>query len=124
MGFPTIGLTFAISLVASPWLNHLIEGVAGDIYHDRRVVVAGDDRVVYLIPDVPMRNKVPATALRASNRRQFSRAICWEPQFARLNSGTFLSCRQVLMALFVLVPLSLRDCWGWRSTITGRSICR
>ena len=98
----TIGLTFALSLVASPWLNHLI-GVPG-IFAMTGVLSLLAIGVVYaVIPDVPG-HAAPLPA-RASPR--FA-DVLRDPQLARLNFG-ILALHAVLMALFIVVPLSLRD---------------
>ena len=97
----TIGLTFAVSLVASPWLNQVI-GVPG-IFALTGVLSLLAMIVVYLIPDAHSTHAQEA-ALAAPN---FARVL-WEPQLARLNVGIFV-LQAVLMALFVVVPLALRD---------------
>ena len=73
----TIGLTFAVSLLAMI--------------------------VVYLIPDAHS-TQVQEAALAAPSFAKVLR----EPQLARLNVGIFV-LQAVLMALFVVVPLALRD---------------
>jgi len=97
----TIGLTFALSLVVSPWLNHVI-GVPG-IFALTGVLSLLAVAVVYaVIPDVPKEAHVSAPAGPG-----FARVWC-DPQLARLNFG-ILALHAVLMALFIVVPLSLRD---------------
>jgi MFS family permease len=98
----TIGLTFALSLVASPWLNHLI-GVPG-IFAMTGVLALAAIGVVYrVIPDVhePPR---PLTPLAAGQFRRVLR----DPQLLRLNFG-IMALQAVLMALFIAVPFSLRS---------------
>jgi len=97
----TIGLTFALSLVVSPWLNHVI-GVPG-IFALTGVLSLLAVAVVYaVIPDVPEESRIAAPAGPG-----FARVWC-DPQLARLNFG-ILALHAVLMALFIVVPLSLRD---------------
>ena len=97
----TIGLTFAVSLVASPWLNHLI-GVPG-IFALTGVLSILAMIVVYaVIPDVP------AMARPAAHDAPGFVAVLCDPQLARLNFG-ILALHAVLMALFIVVPLSLRE---------------
>ncbi len=101
----TIGLTFAVSLVASPWLNHVI-GVPG-IFAMTGVLSILAMLVVYaVIPDVPDDVGAPAAGANKSAPGFFD-VLC-DPQLARLNFG-ILALHAVLMALFIVVPLSLRE---------------
>lgn len=98
----TIGLTFALSLVASPWLNRVI-GVPG-IFALTGVLALGAMLVVYaLVPEVP-RTHAPE---RRDDAVRIGRVLR-DPQLARLNFGIF-ALHAVLMALFIVVPLALRD---------------
>lgn len=97
----TIGATFALSLVASPWLNRVI-GVPG-IFAFTGVLSTAAIFVVYrAVPDVP----------RGPRRRgywpmgHFVRVLK-DAQLARLNYG-MLALHTVLMALFIAIPFSLR----------------
>ena len=97
----TIGLTFALSLVVSPWLNHVI-GVPG-MFALTGVLSLFAVVVVYaVIPDAPEEARAEAT-----EAPDFAR-VWRNPQLARLNFG-ILALHAVLMALFIVVPLSLRD---------------
>jgi MFS family permease len=97
----TIGLTFAASLVLSPWLNRVI-GVPG-IFVMTGVLVLTAIGVVYaIVPDVPER----ARRADGSGLTQFLAALA-DPQLGRLYCGVFV-LHAVLMALFIAVPLNLR----------------
>jgi predicted MFS family arabinose efflux permease len=98
----TIGLAFAFSLVASPWLAGII-GVPGLFALTGVLAVAAMLVVWRVVPDVP---DVPRSAQRAA-MREFRDALA-DPQLARLNYGIF-ALHAVLMALFIVVPFSLRD---------------
>jgi MFS family permease len=98
----TIGLSFAASLVVSPWLNNHI-GVPG-IFSITGVLALGAILVVWRI--VPDATEVER-ASRGSALREFWRVLT-SRQLARLNYGIF-ALHAVLMALFIVVPFSLRD---------------
>jgi predicted MFS family arabinose efflux permease len=98
----TIGLAFALSLVASPWLDGLI-GVPG-LFAMTGVLALGAMLVVWrIVPDAPETRRTS----RAGALREFWSALR-DPQLARLNIGIF-ALHAVLMALFIAVPFSLRD---------------
>ena len=98
----TIGLTFALSLAASPWLNELI-GVPG-IFAATGFLALGAMVVVWrVVPDVIEARDAP----RAQGLRGFL-SVLKDPQLARLNVGIFV-LHAILMALFIVVPFSLRD---------------
>jgi MFS family permease len=98
----TIGLAFAVSLVASPWLNDHI-GVPG-IFAMTAVLALVAMLVVWrVIPDVVEVRGEP----RGSALREFG-AVIAVPQLAQLNYGIFV-LHAVLMALFIAVPFALRD---------------
>ncbi len=97
----TIGVAFALSLVASPWLNSLI-GVPG-IFALTGVLALGAMLVMWrVIPDAPQVPPAPGRALK-----DFWHVLT-DPQLARLNWGIF-ALHAVLMALFIVVPFGLRD---------------
>lgn len=97
----TIGLTFALSLVASPWLDQVI-GVPG-IFALTGVLALAAILVMWrVIPDAPQTPPVPGRALK-----DFWNVLT-DPQLARLNWGIF-ALHAVLMALFIVVPFGLRD---------------
>ncbi|MBI3042122.1 MAG: MFS transporter [Betaproteobacteria bacterium] len=97
----TIGVTFALSLVLSPWLNRMI-GVPG-IFAMTGVLVLVAMWVVYaLVPDAP----APPRRAEARGLEQFA-TVLRDLQLARLYYGVF-ALHAVLMALFIAVPLNLR----------------
>ena len=97
----TIGVAFALSLVASPWLNSLI-GVPG-IFALTGVLALAAMLVMWrVIPDAPQNPPAPGRALK-----DFWHVLT-DPQLARLNWGIF-ALHAVLMALFIVVPFGLRD---------------
>jgi len=97
----TIGLSFALSLIASPWLNDRI-GVPGLFALTGFLAMAAVLVVWRVVPDV-----VEIRASRAGALREFW-AVLRDAQLARLNFGIF-ALHAVLMALFIVVPFALRD---------------
>jgi predicted MFS family arabinose efflux permease len=98
----TIGLTFAFSLVASPWLSGVI-GVPG-LFAMTGVLALVAMLVVWLVvPRGEEVRRMPDTGAW----REFRNALV-DPQLARLNYGIF-ALHAVLMALFIAVPFALRD---------------
>ncbi|MGH8616278.1 MAG: MFS transporter [Burkholderiales bacterium] len=95
----SIGATFALSLILSPWLNHLI-GVPGIFALTGVLVVAAIPVVAFVVPPEPAR-----IARRAPPR---FREVLLSAELLRLNWGVF-ALHAILMALFIAVPLSLRD---------------
>ena len=97
----TIGATFALSLILSPWLNRVI-GVPGIFAMTGVLVLAAMVVVRVLVPDAP---ELPH---RAGERglAQFA-AVLRDPQLARLYYGVFV-LHAILMALFIAVPFNLR----------------
>ena len=98
----TIGLAFAFSLVASPWLAGVI-GVPGLFALTGVLALAAMLVVWRVVPDVLEQKRSP----RVSALGEFWQALC-DPQLARLNYGIFV-LHAVLMSLFIAVPFSLRD---------------
>lgn len=97
----TIGVSFALSLVAGPWLNRLI-GVPGIFALTGLLAVAAMLVVWRYIPDVRQQAPAGGRALR-----DFW-SVLIDPQLARLNWGIF-ALHAALMALFIVVPFALRD---------------
>ena len=97
----TIGASFALSLIASPWLDRVI-GVPG-IFALTGVLALGAMVVMWrYIPDAPRVPPAPGRALKDFWN------VLMDPQLARLNWGIF-ALHAVLMALFIMVPFGLRD---------------
>jgi predicted MFS family arabinose efflux permease len=98
----TIGLAFALSLVASPWLNRHI-GVPGIFAMTGGLAIAAMFVVWRIVPDAQRTRPNE----RAGTLHTFWQALI-DPQLARLNYGVF-ALHAVLMALFIGIPFSLRD---------------
>jgi MFS family permease len=93
-----IGLTFAVSIVAGPWLGALI-GVPG-IFMMTGVLATAAMLIVARLPDPePEAGAQPEQPVRFVD-------ILRVPELARLNVGIFV-LHAVLMAMFVVVPLAL-----------------
>ena len=97
----TIGASFALSLIASPWLDRVI-GVPGIFAMTGVLALAGMVVMWRFIPDPPQTPPAPGRGLR-----DFWNVLL-DQQLARLNWGIF-ALHAVLMALFIVVPFSLRD---------------
>lgn len=95
----TIGVTFGLSMVAGPVLSRWI-GVPGIFALTGVLAVVAILAVRFAIPDPPdVRETRPAPPKFAEVLR--------DPQLMRLNAGIF-ALHALLMALFVVVPFSLR----------------
>lgn len=93
----TIGVVFALSFVAAPYLEHAI-GVPG-IFAMTGVLALGAIAVVrWIVPDAEAVRKVP-------DSRAFWSALR-DPELVRLNVGIF-TLHAVLMAMFVVIPIAL-----------------
>ena len=98
----TIGLVFALSLAAAPWLYQLI-GVPG-IFALTGVLAIGAMGVIWrIVPPAP-----PNPPPRTSGLLADFKSVLADPQLARLNWGIF-ALHAVLMALFIAIPFALRD---------------
>ena len=98
----TIGLVFALSLAAAPWLNQVI-GVPG-IFALTGVLALGAMGVIWGI--VPAAHETPQQ--RTANLSADFKRVLADAQLLRLNWGIF-ALHAVLMALFIAVPFALRD---------------
>ncbi|MGZ9066922.1 MAG: MFS transporter, partial [Burkholderiales bacterium] len=98
----TIGLSFALSLVASPWLNEQI-GVPGIFALTGVLAIAAMGVVWRIVPD-----GAPTPGAQHSGALREFWAAAVDPQLARLNYGIF-ALHAVLMALFIAVPFAMRD---------------
>lgn len=98
----TIGVAFAASLAASPWLNQII-GVPGIFALTGVLAIAALLVVWRVVPDAPASASASSAGLIADLRM-----VLANPQLARLNWGIF-ALHAVLMALFIVVPFALRD---------------
>ncbi|HEV8262353.1 MAG TPA: MFS transporter [Burkholderiales bacterium] len=98
----TIGVTFALSMVAGPVLDHLM-GVPGIFALTGFLALAAIAVVRFVIPDPSQigAGRLPAAAAVPVGR------VLLDQQLLRLNYGIF-ALHAVLMALFVVVPFSLR----------------
>jgi MFS family permease len=93
----TIGVTFAVSFVAAPFLQAAI-GVPGIFAMTGVLALAAIAVVAWAVPEL----EAPQGAAR---RVRFA-AVLRDPELARLNVGIFV-LHAVLMALFVVVPHAL-----------------
>ena len=91
----TIGLSFALSLVAAPTLYHWI-GMGGLFALTGALALAGIGVVAWLVPDAPRRPQ-------AARVPDALRHALLDPQLLRLNAGIFV-LHLVQMAMFVVVP--------------------
>lgn len=93
----SIGVTFAVSLVAGPWLYAAV-GMGGLFALTGLLALGGIAVVLKLVPDAP---PVPA----APRGEPWTRVL-WHPELLRLNLGIF-TLHLVQMAMFVAVPVAL-----------------
>lgn len=93
----TIGLSFALSFVAAPFLQAGI-GVPGIFALTGVLAVCAVGIVAWVVPEPPARRREEARVPLA--------AVLRDPELLRLNVGIF-GLHAILMALFVVVPLAL-----------------
>ena len=98
----TIGLVFAMSLAAAPWLNHLI-GVPGIFALTGVLAIVAMGVIWRVVPPAPQNPRPHSSTLSADFK-----SVLANPQLLRLNWGIF-ALHAVLMALFIAVPFALRD---------------
>jgi MFS family permease len=98
----TVGLTFALSLVAGPLLGAAI-GIPGIFAMTGVLALAAIGVLRWVVPDA-----VAVARPSGGHGEPGFFALLRNPELARLNWGIFV-LHGVLMALFVVVPFALRD---------------
>ena len=93
----TIGISFALSFVAAPFLQRAI-GVPGIFALTGLLAVGAMAVVAWVVPQPPARQHREARVAIATLLR--------DPELMRLNFGIF-GLHAILMALFVVIPFSL-----------------
>jgi MFS family permease len=95
----TIGITFAIALIAAPPLTAAI-GLSGLFWLMAGLVVAGIAVVIWMVPASPVKAETP-TVIRHGD-------VLFNPQLLRLNVGAFVLhvCQS---ALFIVIPVMLLE---------------
>jgi len=106
----TIGLSFTLSLVAGPVLASWF-GVRGIFWATALLAVVGMLLVKFAMPDIKQQSFQREAEADPS---QFSE-ILKHPQLLRLDFGVFV-LHAILTAMFVVLPLALRDAAGLQST--------
>ena len=102
----TIGVTFAVSLVAGPLLNQSI-GVSGIFWMTAIFAIFAMGVVKFLVPD-PVSSHFHSDAETAPNK---IKEVLRNTQLLRLNFGAF-SLHAAQMAMFVVVPFALKETSG------------
>lgn len=102
----TIGITFALSLVAGPLLNQWI-GVSGIFWMTAVLSFLAILVVKYYVPD-PVASHFHSDAQTAPSKMK---AVLKDKQLLRLNFGTF-SLHAAQMAMFIVVPFALTETSG------------
>ncbi|HAJ72001.1 MAG TPA: MFS transporter [Methylophilaceae bacterium] len=102
----TIGLTFAVSLVAGPLLNQWI-GVPGIFILTTVLSLLAILVVKYAVPD-PLTSKFHSDAQAAPQK---IKDVIRDAQLLRLNFGTFC-LHGAQMAMFIVVPFALKETSG------------
>jgi predicted MFS family arabinose efflux permease len=102
----TIGVTFALSLVAGPLLNQLI-GVPGIFWMTAVLSLLAVGVVRYLVPD-PVNSHFHSDAQTAPGK---IKDVLRDTQLLRLNFGTFC-LHGAQMAMFIVVPFALKETSG------------
>ncbi|MBK9244441.1 MAG: MFS transporter [Burkholderiales bacterium] len=93
----SIGLTFAVSLVAAPVLYAAI-GLGGLFWMTALLALAGIAVVLWLVPPAPARTE--------NGEAAHWKSVALDSQLLRLNAGIF-TLHAVQMAMFVVVPVLL-----------------
>lgn len=102
----TIGLTFAVSLVAGPLLNQWI-GVPGIFWMTGVLSILAIGVVKYAVPD-PLHSQFHSDAQAAPGK---IKDVLRNAQLLRLNFGTFC-LHGAQMAMFIVVPFALKETSG------------
>lgn len=102
----TIGITFALSLVAGPLLNQWI-GVSGIFWMTAVLSFMAILVVKYYVPD-PVLSQFHSDAQAAPEKMK---SVLRDKQLLRLNFGTF-SLHAAQMAMFIVVPFALTETSG------------
>lgn len=102
----TIGVTFALSLVAGPLLNQSI-GVPGIFWMTAILSVFAIGVVKFLVPD-PIQSQFHSDTETAPTK---IKEVIRNTQLLRLNFGAF-SLHAAQMAMFVVVPFALKETSG------------
>jgi MFS family permease len=102
----TIGVTFALSLVAGPLLNQSI-GVPGIFWMTAILSVFAIGVVKFLVPD-PVNSHFHSDTETAPSK---IKEVLGNTQLLRLNLGAF-SLHAAQMAMFVVVPFALKETSG------------
>lgn len=102
----TIGITFALSLVAGPLLNQWI-GVSGIFWMTAVLSSLAILVIKYYVPD-PVLSQFHSDAQAAPEKMK---SVLRDRQLLRLNFGTF-SLHAAQMAMFIVVPFALTESSG------------
>lgn len=102
----TIGITFALSLVAGPLLNQWI-GVSGIFWMTAVLSALAILVIKYYVPD-PVLSQFHSDAQAAPKKMK---SVLRDKQLLRLNFGTF-SLHAAQMAMFIVVPFALTETSG------------
>ena len=102
----SIGLTFAVSLVAAPILNQLI-GVSGIFWLTAILSILAIFVVKYAVPN-PLHSHFHSDAQTAPAK---IKDVIRDTQLLRLNFGTFC-LHGAQMAMFIVVPFALKETSG------------
>lgn len=102
----TIGLTFAVSLVAGPLFNQWI-GVPGIFWMTAVLSILAMLVIKYAVPD-PVHTQFHSDAETAPNK---IKDVLRDKQLLRLNFGTFC-LHGAQMAMFIVVPFALKETSG------------
>ena len=103
----TIGVTFALSLIAGPALNQLI-GVPGIFMMTGILTIAAMLVVKFIVPNPVISSFHSDAEASTSNLK----VVLKNTQLLRLNFGIF-ALHAAQMALFIVVPFALKAIPGW-----------